>query len=146
MADDIGRALDDFASLYGSLPSSARSSSDGPAWGPREALAHLAFWHEQYAAITEALARGAPPPLLEGTFKAWNARAVVLLREETEEALLARLREAQRRLLAAVEHSDAAAWSMSFRRGSKPWPMPRALELIAGHIRLHASRLRGLRS
>ena len=67
MADDIGRALDDFASLYGSLPSSARSSSDGPAWGPREALAHLAFWHEQYAAITEALARGAPPPLLEGT-------------------------------------------------------------------------------
>jgi hypothetical protein len=126
---------------FRALPAEVRGLAPGPEWGPRENFVHLVPWHEQYASIAEALAFGRAPELIHGTFKAHNARFVEANRGLPNAVLIERLEAAQERLAAAARHADAAGWLMSFRAGSKPWPFPEALRLIAGHVRLHTGRM-----
>ena len=160
---DLSTAVERLQALYASLPDASLAHRDGPEWGPREALIHLVFWHEQYAAAPAARAAGggaapvapalkewdAPgagrePALVRGTFKEWNARAVERERDVPVPALLARLAGAHARFGDAARGADALSWRMSFREGSKPWPFAEALRLIASHIRLHDGRVRKL--
>ncbi len=141
---DLSTAVERLQALYASLPDASLAHRDGPEWGPREALIHLVFWHEQYAAIAEAPAAGREPALVRGTFKEWNARAVERERDVPVPALLARLAGAHARFGDAARGADALSWRMSFREGSKPWPFAEALRLIASHIRLHDGRVRKL--
>ena len=52
------------------------------------------------------------------------------------------MEKAQESLEQAAGNADAETLAFSFRKDSKVWPLPKAIELIAGHINLHERRLR----
>ncbi len=139
---DLDEAIAAIAALYRRLPAEALTARPVNAWGPRELLCHLVFWHEQYATIAEALSAGAPPLLQPGTFRELNVRAVLENRDCTLDELLARLDGAQQRLAAIAHSSDEIPWSIAFKQGGTARPFPEALRLIAGHIRGHGEQVR----
>jgi hypothetical protein len=61
-------------------------------WGPRQVLAHLVFWHENYVRQVEAGLSRKGWLLPEGTFETLNARAVASLAGVGVPTLLARYR------------------------------------------------------
>ncbi|HSP56229.1 MAG TPA: maleylpyruvate isomerase N-terminal domain-containing protein [Dehalococcoidia bacterium] len=140
--NNLRRAVDSFATFIRGLPPHLLQPSRTAEWGPREVLCHLAFWHEQYAAILEAIQDGREPPLINGTFKSINASAVATILATPPAELLHRLVKAQESLERITRNPDAESLAFSFRKGSKVWPLPKAIELIAGHMNLHEQRLR----
>jgi hypothetical protein len=104
-------------------------------------LAHLVFWHETYVGIIRALVEGRQPRLATGTFKDLNAHAVRELESETIPRLLERLARAQARLRTLYGPARAGDVALSFRVGSKQWPIDEAVDKIAGHTRGHGLRI-----
>jgi len=139
--NELRRAVDSFATFIRGLPPHLLQPSHIAEWGPLEVLCHLAFWHEQYVAILEAIQDGREPPLINGTFKSINASAVAAHLATPPAELVHKLEKAQDSLERITGNPDAETLAFSFRKGSKVWPLPKAIELIAGHISLHEKRL-----
>ncbi len=111
------------------------------AWGPREVLAHLVFWHEQYASQLQARLAGRPYPLPHGRFRELNDRAVEAARLRSIPAQLARFRAANRRWSSLVVDPRAGAVGIQIKQDSKAWPVGELLPRVAAHIRKHRLEL-----
>lgn len=67
-------------------------------WTVKDVLAHITFWHMNYAANYEALANNLPPPLLEGPGYKINQQGVSSLRKYSRNRLISMLQDAQKSL------------------------------------------------
>jgi hypothetical protein len=112
------------------------------AWGARETLAHLVFWHEHYVATLAGLLGGRLPPQLSGTFTELNEQAVRRLGALPNRALTRRLLAAHSELEQLVRRPGAAGLAVTIKAGGKAWPMAAFLARVAGHVDGHDRQLR----
>jgi hypothetical protein len=108
----------------------------------REVLSHLVFWHQEYAAVIEALTDGRQPILRQGAFATLNAQA-------TRAYQTVSLLDLARRLLSTQDRLDVALrrlpdWEMNFpvKEGGRFWSVTDRVVAIESHIRNHVARLR----
>ncbi len=137
--DELQAAVDSFVELIRALPATALESD---AWGPREILAHLAFWHEHYVYLLMTQLEGETPELPIGSSVTLNRIAVERFHDIPVETVARRLESAERLLEELVERPGAARTRVRIKVGGKAWPLRTFLERVAGHIRGHESHLR----
>jgi hypothetical protein len=104
-------------------------------WTAGDVLRHLTFWHESFARNTSALAKGATPDPLSGTYAQLNRRCFDEMCGLSTETLLDRLSTAQ-----AVVERDILSPSIAlipYRKGSKPYTPEEHLNLVSEHISEH---------
>ncbi len=133
-------SVDSFCALIEALP--AHSLREQP-WGPREVLAHLVFWHEQYVTQLQARLSGVPFLAPSGRFRELNDRAVADARHRSIPAQLARFRAANRRLLQLAAEPRAPTVGIQIKADSKVWPLAELLPRVAAHIQRHGRLLSG---
>jgi len=107
------------------------------AWGPKEVLAHLVFWHESYVAQAEAWPSTGAVGLPRGRFEEINARAVAASRGLPAADLLRRYRDANKRLCRLAQADEADSITLRLKRGSVPRPLAWFVTAEAGHIGHH---------
>jgi hypothetical protein len=107
----------------------------------RQVLAHLVFWHREYAEIARHLAQGTLPELRTGTFAELNAEASREFGREPMTALAVRLAFLQKvldRTLRRLPH-----WRIAFpaKVGGKLCSVEERIVEIEAHIRNHVAHL-----
>ena len=128
-----------FCSWIGSLP--PRELRD-QAWGPKEALAHLLYWHEHYLAQSKASLAGRTLKLPAGRFTDLNARAVAKYSALTPAALVRRFRSANRRLCALATNTDPRKIAFRIKKDSQLWRLSDLIPAAESHIRNHLRALK----
>jgi len=93
--DKLQQTVEAFCQFIEALPVSALVEQD---WGPKEVLAHIVYYHENYVAEIEAQLADRPYNLPKGRFSDLNARAAASSRGVPVEELLHHLREADEKL------------------------------------------------
>ncbi len=111
------------------------------AWGPREVLVHLIFWHESHVEQTEALLTGSPFTPPAGCFADLNARAIAAAQGIPVNELLRRFRAADVRLRALCRQVDPATVVLLIKRGATPRTLAHLVREEEAHIRNHLKRL-----
>lgn len=139
MGRDLRDQVEAFAALIESLPPD-RLQPD--AWGPREILAHLAYWHGRYVALLRAALAGETVELPAATFKELNAGAVQDAAGLSIAELVDRLRRAQAELDALQADPRTAQQRVRLKAGATAWPWPELRRRVAGHVRGHAAAVR----
>ncbi len=140
-AGDIDRLkteVEAFCTLVEHLPEHALREQE---WGPREVLAHLVFWHEQYASQLQARLAGRPYPLPQGRFRELNDWAIEAARLRSIAAQLARFRAANRKWSTLAADPRAQGAGIQIKQDSKVWPVGELLPRVVAHIRKHRLEL-----
>lgn len=141
MTNDLQKletTVETFCRYIETLP---RVATSRQAWGPREVLAHLVFWHASYVAQIEAMLAGAPFELPQGRFSDLNAQAVAVLRGASIDQLVSRLRAANARLCALYAEHDPNTIVLEIKQGSKLWRLTELVPAVEAHIRNHQRQL-----
>ena len=128
-----------FCSWIESLPPRRLREQD---WGPKEALAHLIYWHEHYLAQTKAALAGKTPRLPAGRFADLNAQAVAKYRALEGAALVRRFRSANRRLCALASGNDPRKIAFRIKQDSRLWRLSDLIPAAQAHIRNHLRALK----
>jgi len=140
--DDCQRLTDTverFSQFIDGFPASALMEQD---WGPREVLAHLVYHHEVYVMLVVGLLSGQPVAPPQGRFSDLNAAAVAASRGIPTPELVARLRQANQRLVQLYREHDPAAIIVEIKAGAKPRTLAKLLPEAEAHIRNHLQKLR----
>lgn len=124
------------------LPETARRPSRKEEWGAWEIMAHIVYWHEQYATILADLLAGRVPSYPQGTFRENNAKATKEKAPYSIEDLAHRLREVQGHLVLLSQQERVQSLALSFKEGGKAWPFEAAINRVEQHIRTHLLGLR----
>lgn len=135
----LRETVNEFAAYLESLPPALTSPQ---AWGPREVLAHISYWHERYVEIIESAAAGHEPSPLSASFRDLNARAVEAMAHESIRTMARRLIKAQGRLEAIAPEARRRRLRVAIKAGAKQWPVGELLVRVEGHIRGHQATLR----
>ncbi|HEY8415845.1 MAG TPA: DinB family protein [Thermaerobacter sp.] len=120
LLEKLDRTVDSFIAYIEGLPPEELAAR---AWGPREVLVHLVFWHETFVAALEALLDQREPRLPRGTFAELNAAAVKANAGVAVPELIRRFREAQGRLTELVGRAARAGdrtLAIPVKAGSRP--------------------------
>ncbi|MEM7029959.1 MAG: hypothetical protein AAF629_10375 [Chloroflexota bacterium] len=110
-------------------------------WGPKEILAHLVQFHENFADQAEALLVNTLHQNLQGRFDDINAQAVKDSRGVTVDTLVQRFRSADKRLRHCAQTCDAEALPVCIKAGSKPQSLASVITMVEHHIRSHHQKL-----
>jgi hypothetical protein len=140
--DDIERltrTVEDFCVWIESLPERGLHAQ---AWGPREVLAHLVYWHESYLTQSEAILAGRAYRLPSGRFADMNAEAVGRLCNLRPATLTRRFRAVNRRLSRLAEAYDPRKIAFRIKEGSKRWRLSDLIPAVEAHIRNHLRSLK----
>ncbi len=134
----LATAVSDFCTLITSLPPEALAAQ---AWGPREVLAHLVFWHERWARnIQEGLAeRPFSGPF--GTVQKLNALAVAEERNANVADLLKVFRAASEQLVHYGRTVDPQAIAIPLRLAHDRRTLDDVLAAATAHLREHSREL-----
>ncbi len=108
----------------------------------RQILAHLVFWHREYARVIQAIADGEKPNLLTGKFRELNARAWQEFARTPMPALAQQFRKSQSELESAARQMRARETKFAFKQGSKPQRINYWLPRIEAHVRTHVVQLK----
>lgn len=136
--DKLRATVGAFCHFIEGLPEAALAEQ---AWGPKEVLAHLVFYHESYVAQVTALVAGEPCPLPEGRFRDLNAQAVAANRGVPAVELTRRFRAADARLRELYEAHDPTRLVLRVKRGAKPWTLAALIPRVEAHVRNHQHQL-----
>lgn len=137
----LGRPNQAVAEAMAYFASADEALSDGHQTA-RQVLAHLVFWHREYASIARAVASGREPALRVGGIAELNAEACREFEREPLSARAAQLASFQRaldRALGRLPH-----WRMDFpaRLNGRPCSVEQRVPAIEAHIRAHLAALR----
>jgi hypothetical protein len=111
-------------------------------WGPREVLAHLAYWHEQYSAQSQSALSGKAFPLSAGRFSDLNDRAVEKFCTLAPAVLVRRFRAANRRLCLLARSNDPHKIAFRIKQDSRLWKLSDLIPAAEGHVRNHFQKLK----
>jgi Mycothiol maleylpyruvate isomerase N-terminal domain len=137
--DLLTQTVDQFCEYLGSLPA---EQTRHQAWGAREVLAHLVFHHELYVRLAEADLAKQPVIPLQGRFREINAKAVEENRKFSVQDLIARLKNANQRLVDIYQQNDPNQIVIVIKAGSKPYQLAELVPAVEAHIRNHLVKLR----
>lgn len=135
----LDQTVESFVAYIESLPPGALAPR---AWGPREVLVHLVFWHETFVATIEALLDQREARLPQGTFAELNAAAVKTNAGATISELIERFRRAQAQLAVLAARAGDRRLAIPVKAGSRPRTLEQLLAEIEAHIRNHERKLR----
>ena len=107
------------------------------AWGPREVLAHLVFYHELYVAQAQAFLAGTRVDLPKGRYSDLNAEAAEQCRDVSIDELVKRLRIANRQLAELCAAGDPEQIVVPIKAGVRPYRLAKLIPEVASHIRNH---------
>lgn len=139
LVDRLDRTVESFIAYIQGLPPQSLAPR---AWGPREVLVHLVFWHETFVATIEALLDKREPELPRGTFAELNAAAVKANGGVAIPELIARFRAAQARLDELAARAGDRRLAIPVKAGSRPRTLEKLLWEIEAHVRNHEMKLR----
>lgn len=130
----VGDAVEFFSTVDETLPDGEQTA--------RTVLSHLVFWHREYVAITEALAAGRAPVLLQGRFTVFYLQACREFAGVPLPLLARQLAEFQTRLDRALR--AIPDWSADFpiKQGGEFTPLEQRVPSLAAHIDNHLVSLR----
>ncbi len=134
----LSQTIEAFCRYIQNLPPAALEEQD---WGAREVLAHLVFHHELYVRLAEADVFRLPYVPLEGKYREINARAVATNRGYSPSELVARLEQANRRLVELYEQHDPSKICVQIKAGVKIRKLQELLPEVEAHIRNHLIKL-----
>ena len=137
--DTLASRGDSFIALVDELPADALRPA---AWGPREVLSHLAYWHEHYVRLLEAALAGERPALPAGSFRDLNAGAVAHFRATPVHEIAHRFASAERALEYLARRPGASRIQIRIEDGAMARRLPVLLARVAGHIAGHERQLR----
>lgn len=112
------------------------------AWGPREVLVHLVFWHETFVATIQALLDGREPSLPAGTFAELNAAAVRANAAVPVDNLVQRFRAAQAQMEHLAVRAAGRGLAIPVKAGSRTRTLEQLIAEVEAHIRNHERKLR----
>ena len=134
----LDQAVEDFCRFMQNLPPEATAQR---AWGPKEVLAHLVFYHELYVAQALAYLAGTRVELLKGRYSDLNAEAAKRYRDVPMDDLVGRLRIANRRLGELCAANDPDQIVVPIKTGVRPYRLAKLIPEVASHIRNHQRQL-----
>lgn len=108
-------------------------------WSVKDELCHITFWHENYAANYEAMAKHEAPPLPEG-MSTINIAGVQSINKLPIKELVRRLREANKSLYQSIVVKKVPR--MTYSKGGRIYKTEEFLEMIAKHINNHAKQVK----
>jgi hypothetical protein len=135
----LTRTVENFCVWIESLPAKETRTQE---WGPREILAHLVYWHEQYLAQSKAILSGRQYPAPRGRFVKMNSKAVAKFQKIPIAKLTGRFRNANRRLCRLAREHDPRKIAFSIKQGSKRWRLSDLIPAVEAHVRNHLSELK----
>lgn len=109
-------------------------------WTVKDELAHIVFWHENYAVNYKALAEHRDPPLPEG-MSTINLAGVLSLKKCSLKELISRLRKANKSLYNSIVVKKVP--QMTYSKGGRTYTTSDFLMMISRHINTHAKQVRG---
>lgn len=133
-AEALRSTVDEFCQFISKLPPAALEEK---AWGPKEVLAHLEFWHQSFVSQAEAIVTGNPLELPQGRFGDISMRVVAASRNVSVEALLYRFQAANKRLCDFSQKHDPERIMLVLKKGSVARTLKRVMIEEADHIRTH---------
>ncbi|HEY5119214.1 MAG TPA: ClbS/DfsB family four-helix bundle protein [Anaerolineales bacterium] len=140
--DNIERltnTVEDFCGWIESLPAKETRTQE---WGPREILAHLVYWHEQYITQSKAILSGRQFPTPSGRFAEMNSKAAAKFQNFSIAKLTGRFRNANRRLCRLAREHDPRKIAFSIKQGSKRWRLSDLIPAVEAHVRNHLRALK----
>lgn len=108
-------------------------------WSVKDELCHITFWHENYAAIYEALAKHQSPPLPEG-MSTINMAGVFYMRQYPIKELMIKLRRANKSLYENIVIKQIPR--MTYSKGGQTYETADFLQMITRHINTHAEQVK----
>lgn len=142
--DTLSRLNDEvnsFSTLVRDFPHGAEVRH-GSSWTPHDVLAHLVFWHENYASILSAVLNGEQPRLLVGSFRELNDQAVAENAGQPVPPLVNRFKAAQAKLERLVALGEGRLLQVRIKEGSKERDLDEFLERVEAHVRGHSTLLK----
>jgi len=130
--------VENFCGWIESLPVKETRTQE---WGPREILAHLVYWHEQYIAQIKAILSGRKYPAPCGRFADMNSEAAAKFQKFPITKLTGRFRNANRHLCRLARGQNARRIAFSIKQGSKRWRLPDLIPAVEAHVRNHQKNL-----
>ena len=126
----------------------APTEDDGDAWGPKQVLSHLLFWHDWTLRSLRNVAAGQPAlrqPPTRAEVDQWNAQAVAE-RADRETAVLANeLADLQRQLVATVRSLPDPQAIVAVRGDGTELSVAERLAMMNHHFANHLAELRQTR-
>jgi hypothetical protein len=104
-------------------------------WSAKDVLAHLTFWHENFARNVNDLVNGRNPKVLKGRFIDLNQSGVDTIRPETLVTVMGRFQSAHLIILKNI--LNPALVSIPYKRGSRDYTPEEHLDIVAAHINKH---------
>jgi hypothetical protein len=142
-------AMKDFAQLEQAVEAFCRFIEDLPeealaeqAWGAKEVLAHLVYWHEVYVSQAQCLLSGEPVPILQGRYRDLNALAVERSRGVPVAELVRRFRAANRTLGEILLECDPQQVIIPIKTGVRSYTLTRLIAEVHAHVRGHLQKLK----
>jgi hypothetical protein len=135
----LTRTVEDFCGWIESRP--ARETR-AQSWGPREVLAHLIYWHEQYISQSEAIVAGKQYATPSGRFADMNAKAAVKFQKQPVPTLVKRFRIVNRCLCILALENNPRKIAFSIKQGSKLWQLSDLIPAVEAHVRNHLRALK----
>lgn len=108
-------------------------------WTVKDELCHITFWHENYAANYEALAKHENPPLPED-MSTINMAGVLYLQKYPIKELISRLRKAHESLYDSIVVNKVP--QMTYSKGGRLYKTADFLEMITRHIHTHTKQVK----
>jgi len=109
-------------------------------WSAKDVLAHLTFWHENFARNVDDLAHGRQPNPLKGRLGDLNQRGVDEMAHLSLAEVLGRFETAHAILQAHILNSTLKL--IPYRKGSWEYTTEEHLEIVADHINHHLRDVR----
>lgn len=133
-AKTLCEAVDEFCHFIEELPNTALVEK---AWGPKEVLAHLVFWHESFVTQIEALLAQESIEIPEGRFRDLNEQVVKASYSASVDELVCRFRAANERLCGFAQNHHLKNITLKIKKGSKSRALSSLMAEEVGHIRTH---------
>jgi hypothetical protein len=137
-SEKLRETVETFCRFIEQLPTAALTDQ---AWGPKEVLAHLVFYHEGYVRQIEARLAGRPFDLPKGRYNDLNAQAAAAGRSVPVDELVRRLRAADERLRGLYVAYNPAQIMVEIKQGAKIWPLADLVPAVESHVRGHWQKL-----
>lgn len=132
----LSQSIDLFITEVKNKKSSLKATEE---WTVKDELCHIVFWHENYAANYDALAKHIEPPLPEG-MSTINMRGVSSLRKYSIKELVHRLKKANASLYTSIVKKEVP--EMTYSKGGRTYTTQYFLEMITRHISTHTKHVK----
>ena len=135
--EEFSNNLDVFIQAVRAKPLSLLATDQ---WNVKDLLAHIVFWHENYAANYNAMAMNKVPPLFVGPGYKLNDEGVATLGKVGVEILFERLASAQKSLYESIV--DKGVPEMKYKADGRIYKTKDFLHLIGRHFLTHATQVK----